>query len=92
MSVAQLLFDTAYVFDGRVDAIDGEMAEASMDKIFELHIELTSLPPRTLEQVILAFHRVHEGVRSERDSVVRGVLADADVVVIWKYKAQLVVQ
>eukprot|EP00965_Chrysotila_dentata_P123913 4096032-Pleurochrysis_carterae.AAC.1 len=64
MSVTQLLFDTAYVFDGNVDAIDKEMAEASVDKIFGLPIELPKLPPRTLDQVILAGHRVHEGVRS----------------------------
>eukprot|EP00965_Chrysotila_dentata_P067796 2243135-Pleurochrysis_carterae.AAC.1 len=53
MSVTQVLFDTAYVFDGS-DAIDGEMAEASVDKIFALHIELPNLPPRTLDCVILA--------------------------------------
>eukprot|EP00959_Pyramimonas_sp_CCMP1952_P232519 4859333-Pyramimonas_sp.AAC.1 len=68
------------------------MAEASVDKIFELPIKLPNLPPRTLDRVILAGHRVHEGVRSERDGVVCGVLSDADVVVIRKYKAQLVVQ
>eukprot|EP00965_Chrysotila_dentata_P046505 1545481-Pleurochrysis_carterae.AAC.1 len=68
------------------------MAEASVDKIFGLHIELTNLPPRTLDRVIFAGHRVHEGVRSERDGVVGGVLADVDVVIIRKYKAQLVVQ
>eukprot|EP00965_Chrysotila_dentata_P043947 1460870-Pleurochrysis_carterae.AAC.1 len=68
------------------------MAEASVDKIFELHIEFAKLPSRTLDQVILAGHRVHEGVRSEREGVVCGVLANADVVVIRKYKAQLVVQ
>eukprot|EP00965_Chrysotila_dentata_P178372 5891158-Pleurochrysis_carterae.AAC.1 len=68
------------------------MAEASVDKIFELHIELPNLPPRTLDRVVLAGHRVHEDVRSERDGVVCGVLADADVVVIRKDKAQLVVQ
>eukprot|EP00965_Chrysotila_dentata_P006186 202131-Pleurochrysis_carterae.AAC.1 len=67
MSVAQLLFDAACVFDGSVGAIDGEMAEASVDKMIELHIELTNLPPRTLGRVILAGHRVHEGIRSERD-------------------------
>eukprot|EP00965_Chrysotila_dentata_P089148 2943742-Pleurochrysis_carterae.AAC.1 len=66
------------------------MAEASVDKIFELPIELPNLLPRTLDRVILAGHRVHKGVRSERDCVVCGVLADADVVVIRKYKAQLV--
>eukprot|EP00965_Chrysotila_dentata_P113668 3757311-Pleurochrysis_carterae.AAC.1 len=66
-------------FDGSVDTIDGEMAEASVNKIFELPIELPNLPPRTLDQVILAGHHVHECVRSERDGVVRGVLADADV-------------
>eukprot|EP00965_Chrysotila_dentata_P164684 5437097-Pleurochrysis_carterae.AAC.1 len=64
------------------------MAEASVDKI----IELTNLPPRTLDRVILAGHRVHAGVRSKLDGIVRGVLAGADVVVILKYKAQLVVQ
>eukprot|EP00965_Chrysotila_dentata_P058518 1941020-Pleurochrysis_carterae.AAC.1 len=68
------------------------MAETSVDKIFELHIELPNSPPRTLDRVILAGHRVHNGVRSERDGVVRGALADADVAVIRKYKAQLVVQ
>eukprot|EP00965_Chrysotila_dentata_P162412 5364096-Pleurochrysis_carterae.AAC.1 len=68
------------------------MAEASVDKIFDLHIELTNLPPRTLDRVILAGHHVHEGVKSERDCVVCGVLVDADVVVIRKYNAQLVVQ
>eukprot|EP00965_Chrysotila_dentata_P037513 1247842-Pleurochrysis_carterae.AAC.1 len=92
MSVTQVLFDTAYVYDGSVDMIDGEMAEASVDKSFELHIELPNVPPRTLDRVILAGHRVHEGVRSERDGVVCGVLADADVVIIRKYKAQLVIQ
>eukprot|EP00965_Chrysotila_dentata_P003789 124172-Pleurochrysis_carterae.AAC.1 len=69
MSVTQVLFDTAYVFDGSVDAIDGEIAEASVDKIFELPIEspieLPNLPPHTLDRVSLAGHRVHEGVRSE---------------------------
>eukprot|EP00965_Chrysotila_dentata_P015939 527643-Pleurochrysis_carterae.AAC.1 len=65
------------------------MAEASVDKIFKLPIELTNLPPLTLDRVILAGHRVHEGVKSEDDGVVCGVLADADVVLIWKYKAQL---
>eukprot|EP00965_Chrysotila_dentata_P020154 667297-Pleurochrysis_carterae.AAC.1 len=60
MSVTQVLFDTAYVFDGRVDAVDGEIPEASVDKIFELqielpnllelHIELPNLPPRTLDR------------------------------------------
>eukprot|EP00965_Chrysotila_dentata_P032425 1081105-Pleurochrysis_carterae.AAC.1 len=45
------------------------MAEASVDKIFELPIEMTNLPLRTLDQVILAGHRVHEDVRSERDGV-----------------------
>eukprot|EP00965_Chrysotila_dentata_P123170 4071538-Pleurochrysis_carterae.AAC.1 len=68
------------------------MAEASVDEISELPIELPNMPPRTLDRVILAGHRVHDGVRSERDGVVRVVLADADVVVIRKYKAQLVVQ
>eukprot|EP00965_Chrysotila_dentata_P022123 732209-Pleurochrysis_carterae.AAC.1 len=92
MNVTQLLFDAAHVFDGSVDAIDKEMAEASVDKIFKLPIELTDLPPRTLDRVILAGHRVHEGVRSKRDDVVCGALADADVVVIRKYKVQLVVQ
>eukprot|EP00965_Chrysotila_dentata_P020082 664377-Pleurochrysis_carterae.AAC.1 len=85
MSVTQVLFDTAHVFDESADAIDGEMAEASVDKIFELHIELTNLPPPTLDRVILAGPRVHEGVRSEHDGVFCGVLADADVVVIRKY-------
>eukprot|EP00965_Chrysotila_dentata_P051901 1723044-Pleurochrysis_carterae.AAC.1 len=70
MSVTQLLyFDTANVFDGSVDAVNGEMAEASVDKIFELQIKLPNLPPRTLDRVIIAGHRVHEGVRSERDGV-----------------------
>eukprot|EP00965_Chrysotila_dentata_P103476 3415151-Pleurochrysis_carterae.AAC.1 len=68
------------------------MAEASVDKIFELPIELPNFRPRTLDRVILAGHRIHESVRSERDGVVCGVLADADVVVIQKNKAQLVVQ
>eukprot|EP00965_Chrysotila_dentata_P096843 3200671-Pleurochrysis_carterae.AAC.1 len=67
--MTQVLFDTAYVFDGSVDAIEGEMAEASVNKIFEVHIELPNLPPRTLDRVILASHRVHEGVRSKRDGV-----------------------
>eukprot|EP00965_Chrysotila_dentata_P066130 2189463-Pleurochrysis_carterae.AAC.1 len=79
MSMTQLLLDTAYVFDESVDAIDGEMAEASVYKIFELHIELPNLPPRTLNRVILANHRVHEGLRSKRDGIVCGALADADV-------------
>eukprot|EP00965_Chrysotila_dentata_P100004 3304504-Pleurochrysis_carterae.AAC.1 len=39
------------------EAIDGEMADASMDKIFELPIKLPNLPPRTLDRVILAGHR-----------------------------------
>eukprot|EP00965_Chrysotila_dentata_P130162 4303698-Pleurochrysis_carterae.AAC.1 len=61
MSVTQLLyFDTANVFDGSVDAVNGEMVEASVDKIFELQIELPNLSPRTLDRVILAGHRVHE--------------------------------
>eukprot|EP00965_Chrysotila_dentata_P033360 1110498-Pleurochrysis_carterae.AAC.1 len=59
---------------------------------FELPIEWTNLPPRRLDRVILAGHHVREGVRSERDGVVCGVFADADAVVIRKYKAQLVVQ
>eukprot|EP00965_Chrysotila_dentata_P044129 1466854-Pleurochrysis_carterae.AAC.1 len=84
MSVTQLLFDTAHVSDRSVDATNGEMAEASVDKIFKLPIELINLPPRTFDRVILAGHRVHEGVRSERDGLVCGVLADADVVVIRK--------
>eukprot|EP00965_Chrysotila_dentata_P186377 6153800-Pleurochrysis_carterae.AAC.2 len=92
MSVTQLLFNTAHVFDKSGDAIDGEMAEPSANKIFEFPIKMPNLPPRTLDRVILAGHHVHEGVRNERNGVVRGVLADADVVVIWKYKAQLVVQ
>eukprot|EP00965_Chrysotila_dentata_P017465 580589-Pleurochrysis_carterae.AAC.1 len=92
MSVTQLLFDTAYVFDGSVDAVDGEMAEASVDTIFELPIEVPNLPPRTLDRVLFAGHRVHEGVGSERDGVSCRVLSDADVVIIWKYKAQLVNQ
>eukprot|EP00965_Chrysotila_dentata_P103946 3432268-Pleurochrysis_carterae.AAC.1 len=49
MSVTQLPFDTAHVFNGSVDGIDEEMAEASVDKIFELHIELPNSPPRTLD-------------------------------------------
>eukprot|EP00965_Chrysotila_dentata_P009259 301848-Pleurochrysis_carterae.AAC.1 len=60
------------------------MAEASVDKIFKLYIELPNLPPRTLNRVILDGHRIHKGVRSERDGVVCGFLADADVVVIRK--------
>eukprot|EP00965_Chrysotila_dentata_P048784 1619084-Pleurochrysis_carterae.AAC.1 len=68
------------------------MAEASVNKVFELHIELPNLPPRTLDLVILAGLRVHEGVRSEHDGLVCGVFADADVLVIRKDKAQLVVQ
>eukprot|EP00965_Chrysotila_dentata_P046506 1545482-Pleurochrysis_carterae.AAC.1 len=68
------------------------MAEASVDNIFELPIELPNFPPRTLDRDILAGHRAHEGVRSERDGVLCEVLADADVVLIRKYKAQLVVQ
>eukprot|EP00965_Chrysotila_dentata_P015664 518162-Pleurochrysis_carterae.AAC.1 len=84
LSVTQLLFDTAHVFDGSVDGIDGSMAEASVDKIIESPIELPNLPPRTLDRVILACHRVHEGVKSEHDGVVCGVLADADVFVIRK--------
>eukprot|EP00965_Chrysotila_dentata_P040829 1353457-Pleurochrysis_carterae.AAC.1 len=52
-----------------------------------------NLPPRTLDRVILASHRVHKGATSERDGVVCGLLADADVVVvIRKNKAQLIVQ
>eukprot|EP00965_Chrysotila_dentata_P033742 1123037-Pleurochrysis_carterae.AAC.1 len=43
MSMTQLLFDTAHVFDGSVDAMDGEMTEARADKIFELPIESTVL-------------------------------------------------
>eukprot|EP00965_Chrysotila_dentata_P083971 2771962-Pleurochrysis_carterae.AAC.1 len=68
------------------------MAEASVDKIFELPIKLPNLSPRPLDRVILAGYRVHEGGRNERDGALRGGLADADVVVIRKYKAQLVVQ
>eukprot|EP00965_Chrysotila_dentata_P098461 3254747-Pleurochrysis_carterae.AAC.1 len=85
LNVAKLPFNAMQVIDGSVDAIDGEMAKASVNKIFDL----PNLPPRTLDRVILAGHRLHERVRSERDGVVRGVLADADLVVIWKYKAQL---
>eukprot|EP00965_Chrysotila_dentata_P159008 5253062-Pleurochrysis_carterae.AAC.1 len=92
MSVTQLPFDTAHVFDGSVDTINEEMAEASVDKIFGLIIELTNLPSCTLDRVILAGDRVHKSVRSERDGIVRGVLADADVDVIRKYRAQLVAQ
>eukprot|EP00965_Chrysotila_dentata_P005425 178179-Pleurochrysis_carterae.AAC.1 len=70
MSMTQLLFDAAHVFDGSADAIDGEMAEASVDNIFESRIHrIAHLPPRTLDRVIVACHRVHEGVRSERDGV-----------------------
>eukprot|EP00965_Chrysotila_dentata_P012784 422331-Pleurochrysis_carterae.AAC.1 len=80
MSMTQLLFNTAHVFDGSVDAIDGEMAETSVDKIFELLIELPNSLPRTLDRVvILAGHCVLDGFRSELGGVVRGVLADADV-------------
>eukprot|EP00965_Chrysotila_dentata_P112645 3722864-Pleurochrysis_carterae.AAC.1 len=68
------------------------MAEASVDTIFELAIKLPNLPPRTLDHFILAGHRVHEGVRSERGGVVCGILAYADVLVVRKYKALLVVQ
>eukprot|EP00965_Chrysotila_dentata_P150701 4978915-Pleurochrysis_carterae.AAC.1 len=73
----------AHVFDGSIDAIDREMAGASVDKIFESPIELTNLSRHTLGRVIPAGHRVHEGIRSDREGVVCGVLADADVVVIW---------
>eukprot|EP00965_Chrysotila_dentata_P156618 5174805-Pleurochrysis_carterae.AAC.1 len=59
------------------------MAKASVDSIFEMHIELPNLPPHTLDRVILAGHRVHEGVRSERDGVVRGALTDAEVFVVF---------
>eukprot|EP00965_Chrysotila_dentata_P149178 4926708-Pleurochrysis_carterae.AAC.2 len=69
MSVTQLLFDTAHMFDKSVDVIDGEMAKASVDKILKLPIELLFLRPGTLDRVILAGHRVQEGVRSERDGV-----------------------
>eukprot|EP00965_Chrysotila_dentata_P051700 1716020-Pleurochrysis_carterae.AAC.1 len=68
------------------------MAMASEDKISELPIKLLNLPPRTLDRVILAGYRAHEAVRSERDGVVCRGLADANVVLIPKYKAQLVVQ
>eukprot|EP00965_Chrysotila_dentata_P139198 4603041-Pleurochrysis_carterae.AAC.1 len=69
MSITQVLFDAAYVFDGSVDAIDGEMARRAWTRFSKLHIELPNLPPRTLDRLILAGHRVHEGVRSERDGV-----------------------
>eukprot|EP00965_Chrysotila_dentata_P145984 4822899-Pleurochrysis_carterae.AAC.1 len=82
MNVTQLPFNTAHVFDGSVDAINGKMAEMSVDKIFELPIKLINLPPRTLDRVVLAGHRVHEGIRSKRDGVVLGVLANPDVVVV----------
>eukprot|EP00965_Chrysotila_dentata_P025466 846837-Pleurochrysis_carterae.AAC.2 len=68
-------------------SMEKSMAEASVDKI----IELPKLPPRTLDRVALASHCVQEGVRSEYNGVVCGVLADADVDVIRKYKAQLVI-
>eukprot|EP00965_Chrysotila_dentata_P083060 2740175-Pleurochrysis_carterae.AAC.1 len=48
--MAQLLFNAAYVIDGGVDAIDGEMAEACVDKVFKT----PNLPPRTLDHVIVA--------------------------------------
>eukprot|EP00965_Chrysotila_dentata_P243147 6205257-Pleurochrysis_carterae.AAC.2 len=77
MSLVQLLFNAAHVVDGSVDAINGEMAKRN-------------LPPGTLEHVILASSHVHDGIRRERDGVVCGSLADADLVVAWKYKAKLV--
>eukprot|EP00965_Chrysotila_dentata_P173040 5710230-Pleurochrysis_carterae.AAC.1 len=92
MSMTQLLFDTAHVFDGSIDAIDGEMAEASVDKIFELPIELTNLPCRSRP---CHSHRSPHKRRCQkraRGGVVCGAFAEADVVVIRKYKAQLVVQ
>eukprot|EP00965_Chrysotila_dentata_P025616 851127-Pleurochrysis_carterae.AAC.2 len=36
MSGTRLFFNTAHLFDRSADAIDGEMAEASVNKIFEL--------------------------------------------------------
>eukprot|EP00965_Chrysotila_dentata_P104265 3443306-Pleurochrysis_carterae.AAC.1 len=70
MSVTQLLFNTAQVFDRRVGTIDGEMAEASVDTILELPIEFPNLPPRTIDRVNIAGNRIHEGARSKRDGVV----------------------
>eukprot|EP00965_Chrysotila_dentata_P131417 4344162-Pleurochrysis_carterae.AAC.1 len=61
--MAQLLFNAAYVIDGGVGAIDGEM-EASVDKIFKT----PNLPPRTLDHVIVAGgHCADKVVGRERD-------------------------
>eukprot|EP00965_Chrysotila_dentata_P032024 1067824-Pleurochrysis_carterae.AAC.4 len=89
MSVAKLPFNATHVFDGSVDAIDREMTEASVDKII---VELPNLPPLTLDRVVLAGHRVHEGICGERDGIVCSGVADADVVVVWKNTAQFVVE
>eukprot|EP00965_Chrysotila_dentata_P105221 3475262-Pleurochrysis_carterae.AAC.1 len=88
MSAVKLPLNATHVVDGSVDAIDGGMAEASVDKIFEL----PNLPPRTLDRVILAGHRVQNCISGERDGIVCGGFADADVVVVWKNKAQFVVE
>eukprot|EP00965_Chrysotila_dentata_P030034 999748-Pleurochrysis_carterae.AAC.1 len=44
MSVTQLPFDTARVFDGSVDAIDGETAEVGVRTIFKLPIKVPTCP------------------------------------------------
>eukprot|EP00965_Chrysotila_dentata_P170082 5613765-Pleurochrysis_carterae.AAC.1 len=54
------------------------MAEAGVDKICPSNCLICPLARSTVS-FSLHGHHVHEGVRSERDGVVCGVLADADV-------------
>eukprot|EP00965_Chrysotila_dentata_P071398 2359649-Pleurochrysis_carterae.AAC.3 len=63
--------------------------ERCLDKIFEL----PNFPPGTLDRAFLVLgHHVHDDVRRERDGIVCESLADADVVVVCKCKAKLVVE
>eukprot|EP00965_Chrysotila_dentata_P003377 110089-Pleurochrysis_carterae.AAC.1 len=89
--MAQLLFIAAYVIDRCVDAIDRETTKASVDEIFKL--KLPNLPSRTLDGVDFVSHCAHTVlIRRERDGVVCGSFADADVMVARKYKTKLIVE
>eukprot|EP00965_Chrysotila_dentata_P155391 5133643-Pleurochrysis_carterae.AAC.1 len=67
------------------------MTKASVDYIFKL--KLPNLPPRTLDGVDLASHCAHTVlIRRERDGVVCGSFADADVMVARKHKTKLIVE
>eukprot|EP00965_Chrysotila_dentata_P040299 1337471-Pleurochrysis_carterae.AAC.1 len=74
MSVGKLPSNAMHVADGSVNAIHGETAKASVDKI----LELPNIPPPTLDRVILAGHRVHENISGERGGVVCNGIADAE--------------